>query len=81
MVHKNSLGALLNFLSTDAVLRTYSLQKNSTLITDASHLGIGAVLEQDGHSVLWISGRLCKAEQGYSQTVLEALAIYWAVNI
>ena len=50
------------------------------LITDASPTGIGAVLEQDGRPVLCVSRCLSKAEQGYSQTHREALAVYWAVS-
>ncbi len=37
-------------------------------------------MEQEGRPVLCVSRRLTKAEQGYSQTLLEPLAIYWATN-
>ncbi len=37
-------------------------------------------MEQEGRPVLCVSRRLTKAEQGYSQTLLEALAIHCATN-
>ena len=79
-VHEQALRSLLTFLSTDAILRPFSPKLLSTVITDASPTGIGAVLEQDGHPVLCISRRLSSAERGYSQTQREALAVFWAVN-
>ncbi len=51
-----------------------------TLITGASYLGLGAILEQEGRPALCVSRRLTKAEQGYPQTLLEALSIHWATN-
>lgn len=78
--HEHTLRSLLQFLATDAVLRPFSPQLKSTVITDASPTGIGAVLEQEGHPVLCISRRLSPAERGYSQTQREALAVYWAVT-
>ena len=58
------------------MLRPFSPRLKSVLITDASPVGIGAVLEQEGHPVMCISRRLSKAEQGYAQTHREALAVY-----
>ncbi len=34
----------------------------------------------EGRPVLCVSRRLTKAEQGYSQTLVEALAIHWTTN-
>ncbi len=51
-----------------------------TLITYALYKGLGAVLEQNGHPVICISRKLTKAEQGYSQTLLESVAVFWDVN-
>ena len=78
--HEQILRSILNFLKTKAFLRSFSSKKHSTLITDASPTGIGAVLEQDGYPVICVSRKLSAAEKGYSQTQREALAVYWAVN-
>ncbi len=37
-------------------------------------------MENEGRPVLCVSRQFTEAEQGYSQTLLEALAIYWATN-
>ncbi|CAH8457924.1 unnamed protein product [Schistosoma rodhaini] len=46
----------------------------------ANNKGIGAVLEQEGRPVICVSRKLSVAEQGYSQTQREALAVFWAVK-
>ena len=50
------------------------------MITNASPIGIGAAIEQDGRPVIFIARVLNRAEQGYSQTQKEAFVIGWAVK-
>ena len=50
-------------------------QKTFTLCTDASSVGLGAVLEQEGHAVAYFSRALRNAESRYSTIELECLAI------
>ena len=54
------------------------------VITDASSIGIGAVLEQKHesgwHPVVYLSRKLNPAERNYSATELECLAIHYAIN-
>ena len=47
---------------------------------DASPVGIGAVTEQDGKPILFVSKTLTKAERGYAQIEREGLAIVWAIK-
>ncbi|KAF5394061.1 hypothetical protein PHET_12305 [Paragonimus heterotremus] len=57
------------------------MSKGTTLITDASNVGIGAVLEQEGYPIICISRLLSKAEQeDIRNTQKEALAVYWVVK-
>ncbi|VDP51602.1 unnamed protein product [Schistosoma curassoni] len=53
---------------------------HSVLITDASPVVIGAVLEQEGRPVICVSRKLTVTKQGYSQTQREALAVFWSVK-
>ncbi|MDY6929942.1 MAG: RNase H-like domain-containing protein [Pseudomonadota bacterium] len=71
---------LINTITKRPCLEPFSPTRPTTLVTDASEVGIGAVLEQEGHPVICISRLLNKAESGYSQTQKEALAVFWAVR-
>eukprot|EP00731_Ephydatia_muelleri_P027497 Em0019g370a len=57
-----------------------SLTKDFELQTDASAIGLGAVLEQDGHVVAYASRSLTHAERQYSVIERECLAVLYAVK-
>ena len=57
-----------------------STAKPFVLQTDASSLGIGAVLEQTGKVVAYASCVLIKAEKSYSVIQQECLAIVYALK-
>ena len=57
-----------------------SLTKDFELQTDASAVGLGAVLEQDGHVVAYESRSLTHAERQYSVIERECLAVLYAVK-
>ncbi|GAA55317.1 transposon Ty3-I gap-Pol polyprotein, partial [Clonorchis sinensis] len=49
--HEKTLRVLLGYLQSSAVLKPFSAKHHSTIITDASPTGIGAILEQCGRPV------------------------------
>lgn len=71
-------------LTNDPILRLPDLEKDFVLRTDASGLGLGAMLMQttDGelHPVYYASRKLSSAENKYATVERECLAIVWAVG-
>ena len=67
-------------LASKPVVQHYSLEKEVTIITDASEKAIGGVLYQEGHPVSYVSKTLCQAEQRYSNIEREALAMVFVVK-
>ena len=69
-------------LSSAEILGYFDKDAKAIIITDASPVGLGAVLIQEQHEVKRIiryaSKSLSDVEKRYSQTEMEALAIVWA---
>lgn len=83
--HQIAFEELKTNLTKAPILAYPSFGQNFTLETDASIRGIGAVLSQkqaDGrsHPVAFASRGLSAAEQNYSITDLESLAVVWGVS-
>ena len=77
--------ALKSKLVTPPVLAYPSFEKDFVLETDASILGLGAVLSQPQedckvHPIAYASRALNKSEKNYSITELETLAVVWAIT-
>ena len=84
-VCQNAFELLKQKLIEAPVLAYPSFDKDFTLETDASTLGLGAILSQvqtDGrlHPVAYASRALSPQEANYSITELETLAVVWAIT-
>lgn len=67
-------------LLSTAVMAYFDTGKETSLVVDASPVGLGAMLVQEGHVVSYASRALSDVESRYSQTEREALAILWACD-
>ncbi|MEM7281681.1 MAG: reverse transcriptase family protein [Pseudomonadota bacterium] len=82
--HSNAVGTLKDKLLSAPILHYPDFSKLFTLFTDASGVGIGAVLAQDtdgqDHPIAYISRALKKSERNYPPIEWEALAVVWAIR-
>ena len=76
--HTECLKNIKESLSRACSLAYFDPNKHTEIHTDASPVGISAVLSQNGRIVQFASRALSAVEQRYSQTEREALAITWA---
>ena len=76
--HTECLKNIKEALSRACSLAYFDPNKHTEIHTDASPVGISAVLSQNGWIVQFASRALSAVEQRYSQTEREALAITWA---
>ena len=77
---------LKELLTTPPVLKVVELDKPYILQTDASELGLGAVLSQweengEEHPVSFASRKLLPREKNYSIIEKECLAIVWSLQV
>src|SRR4051812_4813706 len=83
--HQNAFEYLKKRLCEAPILAHPNFDKPFTIMTDASALGLGAVLSQlddNGREVVirYASCRTNQAEQSYAATNLECLGVVWAVG-
>ena len=82
--HQHAFDMLKEQLSIKTILKLADLSKPFVLRTDASEIGVGAVLLQDYGGMLfpvtYISKKLLPRECSYSVMEKECLAVVWAVN-
>lgn len=71
----NSFNQLKTVLTEAPVLVRYDVTKPVTMATDASGLGLGAVLYQEGHPVAYSSKSLTNAQKNYVSIEREMLAL------
>lgn len=74
---QESFETLKRDLTSDKVMVYFNATKQTVMIVDASPLGLGALLTQDGKVISYGSRALNDVETRYSQTEREALAVVW----
>jgi len=79
-LHSSVRQKLVDSINNSCVLKSFEFGQETHLIVDASEVGLGAVLEQNGRPVIFISRLLSRSERCYAQTQKEALAIVWAIR-
>lgn len=79
-VHDQAFETLKTSLTTAPVLALPDFSKQFVIETDASDKGVGAVLQQDGHPLAFVSKALGIRNQGLSIYEKEYLAILMAVD-
>ena len=71
---------LKDMISSESILKYFNHQKPVTIQTDASTVGIGAVLLQEEQPVAYVSRSLTTSEQHYAPIELECLAIVFGLT-
>ncbi|CAM5101071.1 unnamed protein product [Eretmochelys imbricata] len=75
---------LQTVLCSNPVLIAPDFNKEFILQTDASEVGMGAILSQmvgdEEHSILYLSRKLLPREQKYAMVERECLAVKWAME-
>ena len=85
-VHQQAFDNITRALSSSPCMSYFDPQKETSIIVDASPVGLSAILTQkardsdDSKVVAYASRSLTDVEQRYSQTEKEALAIVWSVG-
>ncbi|XP_038063208.1 uncharacterized protein K02A2.6-like [Patiria miniata] len=76
----SSFNELKSILTNTNVMVYFDPRKPTDIIVDASPVGLGAMLSQDGKIVSYASRTLSDVESRYSQTEREMLGVVWAVE-
>lgn len=75
---EDAFKAVKQLVSTEPVLKYYDVNEEVTIQCDASEVGLGATLMQQGQPVAYASRALSQTEQRYAQIEKECLAIVFA---
>ena len=82
--HQRAFERLRSYMVSTPILRLPDLEKGFTLRTDASNVGIGAVLMQETNEIkfpiVYASKKLLPRETRYSVIERECLALVWGIK-
>ncbi|GFV35124.1 retrovirus-related Pol polyprotein from transposon 17.6 [Trichonephila clavipes] len=79
-VAQDSFDQIKRTLTEAPILQLPNFSEQFNLFTDASGVGIGAVLQQNQKPIAFASRILNKAERNYTVTERECLVVIWALN-
>eukprot|EP00794_Sanderia_malayensis_P010467 gene10467-biopygen7633 len=77
---QTAFDSLKTALTQSSVMAYFDPTCDSEVIVDASPVGLGALLVQNGRVVSYTSRALTDVEQRYSQTEREMLAVVWSME-
>ncbi|GFV63872.1 retrovirus-related Pol polyprotein from transposon 297 [Trichonephila clavipes] len=77
---QDSFDQIKRTLTEAPILQLPNFSEQFNLFTDASGVGIGAVLQQNQKPIAFASRTLNKVERNYTVTERECLAVIWALN-
>ncbi|GFU92945.1 retrovirus-related Pol polyprotein from transposon 17.6 [Trichonephila clavipes] len=77
---QDSFDQIKRTLTEEPILQIPNFSEQFNLFTNASGVGIGAVLQQNQKPIAFASRTLNKAERNYTVTERECLAVIWALN-
>ena len=77
---QKALDSLKEALAGDKVMTYFDPRKKTEIVVDASPVGLGGLLMQEGKVVSYASRSLSEVEARYSQTEREMLAVVWAAE-
>ena len=77
---QTALDNLKEALAGDKVMTYFDPRKKTEIVVDASPVGLGGLLMQEGNVVSYASRTLSEVEARYSQTEREMLAVVWAAE-
>ncbi|MES9882663.1 MAG: RNase H-like domain-containing protein [Sedimenticola sp.] len=77
---QNAFETLKKTLSSDTVIAYFDPSKETELWTDASPVGLSAIMTQENRIIGYASKALSPVEQRYSQVERECLGIVWGIE-
>ena len=78
--HETAFSRMKELITQAPVLQSYEVNKEFSLECDSSEVGLGAVIKQGGHPIVYASRALTKTERNYAQIEKECLTIVFAAE-
>ena len=79
--HETAFSRMKELITQAPVLQYYDVNKEVSLECDSLEVGLGAVIKQGGHPIVYASRALCKTERNYVQIEKEDLVIGQPIRV